>query len=161
MYIKKLNERNKRNRRNKKKIISNEERYARLVERCKKTLNEYLYNSMKRDKERNETQIQHYFLQYPFEQFGESAIKQKLKRFGIHKNKAMYDDCYDAGVMAYMYSIHRCGALGYDYFIPYLYKMIRIYILCALIIYNDSYNICRINNMKQIYINKEENMHRY
>lgn len=154
-YIKKLNERNK------KKVISNEERYARLVNQSKKTLNEYLYNSMKRDKERNEAQIQHYFIQYPFEQFGERAIKQKLKRFGIHKNKAMYDDCYDAGVMAYMYSIHRCGASGYDYFIPYLYKMIRIYILCALIIYNDSYNICRINNMKQICVNREENMQRY
>ncbi|MBR2883719.1 MAG: hypothetical protein IKB93_02905 [Clostridia bacterium] len=159
-YIKKINARKKKELKPK-KVITNEDRYARYVSQCKKTLNEYLYNSMKRDKERNGAQIQHYFIQYPFEQFGERAIKQKLKHFGICKNKAMYDDCYDAGVMAYMYSIHRCGASGYDYFIPYLYKMIRIYIMCALIIYNDSYNICRINNMKQICINKEENMQRY
>lgn len=183
-YVKKLNEKNKKNRRLKnpvslvpavmgntvslikklpkgKKTLTTEERYEKLVKACKKTLNEYLYNSLERDRKRNSEKIQEYFMQYPFDEYGERAIKRRLGWFGIHKNKAMYDDCYDAGVMAYMYSIHRCGSSGYNYFLPYFYKMIRIYILCALIIYNDSKNICKINGMKQIYIDKEENMQRY
>ena len=182
-YVKKLNERNKKNRKLKnpaslvpmvmgnstslikkmprQKVLTKEEHYEKLVKACKKTLNEYLYSSLERDRIKNLENIQKYFVQYPFDKFGERAIKRRLGWFGIHKNKAMYDDCYDAGVMAYMYSIHRCGACGYDYFLPYMYKMIRIYILCALIIYNDSKNICKINGMKQICIDKEENMQRY
>ena len=184
LYIRKLNERNKKNRRlknpvslvpavmgttaltikkpfRKRKILTEAERYEGLVRACKKTLNEYLYRSLERDKERNSSRIDDYFTKFPYELYGERAIKKRLGWFGIHKNKAMYDDCFDAGVMAYMYSIHRCGASGYDYFLPYLYKMIRIYILCALIIYNDSRNICKINGFNEINISKEENTQRY
>lgn len=178
-YIKKLNERKKKKRQGnnmsslvptvsrnsvtgrKRKTLTPEEKYEKLVRACRKTLNEYLYKSLERDRAVNAEKIQEYFARYPFDSYAEGAIKRRLGRLGIYKNKAMYDDCYDAGVMAYMYSIHRCGASGYDYFLPYMYKMIRIYILCALIIYNDSKNICKINGMKQICIDKEENMKKY
>ena len=62
---------------------------------------------------------------------------------------------YDAGMLAYLYTIHRCALLECDYVMPYLRKMIRINIRCARIVYRDSHNLCAINHLSEVRIDAE------
>ncbi len=125
------------------------------IRHCFRTLNQYVFAAMGRDRAACGERVDDYMKRYPFEQYAERVIRVKIARFGVCRHNGEYDDCYDAGMLAYLYTMHRCAALNCDYVIPYLLKMIRIYILCALVIYHDSHNFCRINNLKQLRIDKD------
>ena len=43
----------------------------------------------------------------------------------------------------------------------YIKKMIRIYIICALVIYDESYNICKENGFKEVRLDVETSQYRY
>ena len=49
----------------------------------------------------------------------------------IFPAQAHYADCYDAGMLAYLYSVHRCAYMGYAHIEAYTAKMIRIYLICG------------------------------
>ena len=87
---------------------------------------------------------------YPFEEYGEIFIIRALRRYGIYPAHGMYADCYDAGMLAYLYSIHRCAFMGYTYTEPYIKKMVRIYIICAIAVYKETKNLCRVNGFTEI-----------
>lgn len=125
------------------------------VRRYRKTLSQYSYRSMEAIQARYPQRVEQYFQNYPFEQYGHGFICKALCRFRICRGRAEYDDCYEAGMVAYLYSIHRCAALNCDYTIPYIQKMIRIYILCALVIADDLRNICRSNSLRPIHIDDD------
>lgn len=126
----------------------------RKMRRCERTLNRYAYDAMARAKSLCEKKVDAYFERYPFER-AERAVKRYLFRFGIRRDSGMYDDCYDAGMLAYLYSIHRCAVIDCVNVDGYLCKMIRIYILCALVLYRDSENLCRENGLHLVRIDDE------
>lgn len=125
------------------------------VSRYRKTLSEYSYRSMESIQARYPRRVEQYFQNFPFDRYGHDFICNVLYRFRIYRDRAEYDDCYEAGMVAYLYSVHRCAALNCDYTIPYIRKMIRIYVLCALVIADDGRNICRSNSLRQIHIDAD------
>jgi len=132
----------------------------RMISHCFMTLNKYVYAAMERDRAVCGDMVDIYMEKYPFDEFAERAIRIRIAHHGIHKGRSEYADCYDAGMLAYMYTMHRCAAMNYDHVIPYLLKMIRVYVLCALVIYNDSRNLCKLNNFREINIDND-NAQRY
>ncbi len=129
---------------------------------CRKTLTEYAYKSMARVQERASGRIQQYLEAYPFETCGHKLILSVLYRhFSVYPGRAEYDDCYEAGMLAYLYSIHRCADLECDYTVPYIRKLVRIYISCALVVYNEAREICTQNNLRMIQLDADPSGRRY
>lgn len=129
--------------------------YEALVRDCRRQLSLYVFTSMERDRAACGDRVNAYFEKFPFETVAECAIRRRLAQFGIRPHHAEYDDCYDAGMLAYLYTMHRCAALDCDYAIPYLMKMIRVYIRCARIVYRDSHNLCAISGLHEVRIDAE------
>lgn len=94
--------------------------------------------------------VNEYYNQYPFEEYGEPSIQRQLRCYRIFSDQARYQDCYDAGMLAYLFSIHRCAYLGVENVRAYINKMIRIYVICALVIYDDARNLCKVNGFKEV-----------
>jgi hypothetical protein len=123
---------------------------------CYKTLNLYCFKSMERIQHSYSDRVDKYINDYPFEKYAERQIKRELGKHQIYSSHGMYSDCYDAGMLAYLYSIHRCAAMRYDYAASYIIKMIRIYIICAIVIYYESRNLCKLNGFREIPLNAVE-----
>jgi hypothetical protein len=123
---------------------------------CYKTLNEGCFKSMERVRQLCPERILEYFERYPFEMYAEKQIKRQLYRNGINPSRDQYAECYDAGMLAYLYSIHRCAALNCDYVIPYVLKMIRIYVICALVVSNETRNLCRKNGFTEFRLDRDD-----
>ena len=87
---------------------------------------------------------------HPFQAFAEQHLYRQLRRFRITPAQAWYDDCYDAGMMAYLYSIHRCAYMGYENVEGYIVKMIRIYLICAIASARDTQVLCRENGFREV-----------
>ena len=128
---------------------------------CHKKLNRYCFDSMEKIKSLCPDRIDEYTKQYPFEEYADRYIKRTLYLCRIFPNQSRYADCYDAGMVAYLYSIHRCAAMLYTHVAAYIKKMIRIYIICTINIHNDGKNLCEANNFKEIPINAEAYIGKY
>lgn len=61
-----------------------------------------------------------------------------------------YADCYDAGMLAYLYSVHRCAYMGYAHIEAYTAKMIRIYLICAKVAFYETNQLCRENQLYEV-----------
>ena len=120
------------------------------IERYKKTISVYAYRSIESIKKQFPEAVDRYLKLYPFEQYGNKAITSTLSRNRIFPSHGEYADCFEAGMIAYLYSVHRCASMNCDYTVPYIRKMVRIYIVCAIVIYNDTKNLCRINGFREI-----------
>lgn len=118
-----------------------------LIRQCRRTLGTATFTAMERVR-RSGGDVDAYFARFPFEEYAEQTIKKRLAFYGIRPGNSAYDEGYDAGMLAYLYSMHRCAALACDYAVPYLRKMIRIYINCALLLSRDAENLCRINGFR-------------
>lgn len=92
---------------------------------------------------------------YPFEKYAEQPIAKELSKKGIYPAQGRYADCYDAGMFAYLYSIHRCAYMRYSHVEAYIKKMIRIYIVCALVVYDETRNLCRENGLREIRLDSD------
>lgn len=66
-----------------------------------------------------------------FEAFAAHNLRRQLWYYRTYPSQARYDDCYEAGMMAYLYSMHRCAYMGYANVKAYTAKMVRIFLLCA------------------------------
>lgn len=124
--------------------------WERKVASCRRTLDDYACRSMERVRTQYQERVTEWFARFPFEEYGHRYICIQLRRCRIFAGHAAYDDCYEAGMLAYMYSVHRCAALNCDYTLPYIRKMVRIYVLCALVVYRDAYNLCRANGFREV-----------
>lgn len=98
---------------------------------------------------------------FPFEKYGDGLIKIALYQYGIRVNSYEYSECFDAGMMAYFYSISRCAVINCIHVRAYLNKVIRIYIKCALVICSEAHNICKENNFKLIEIDNIDNINKF
>ena len=88
-------------------------------------------------------------------------IKRELFLRKILPSHGHYDDCYSAGMTAWLYSVHRCAAMRYNHTVAYIRKMIKIYITCALVIYHDAKNLCRVNGFREIRLNADTSANKY
>jgi len=121
---------------------------------CKNLINDGTHKRLILLYENHGNEINKYLLKYPFDEFGDKTIKKHLYRMQIYKSNSIYDDCYDAGMTAYLYSVYQCASTAKDYVVPYINKVVRIYILCAIVVANEVKNICKENNFKTIYLDK-------
>lgn len=96
--------------------------------------------------------IQKLYLKYPYETYGEQCFRRLCWRFRIKKHYYWYDECYSVSMKAYMYTICHCSMKedSEKLIIAYLYKMMKVYIICVLNSFYESKNICILNNLKAI-----------
>lgn len=159
-YVKKLNQKARENRQE--TLLPSRPRqslprdpWEQKVSNCRKTLEEYAYRSIERVRMQFPEQVAEWLALFPFEEYGHRRICAQLYRCRIFAGHAAYDDCYEAGMLAYLYSMHRCAALNCDYTVPYIRKMVRIYVLCALIVYRDAHNLCRANGFREVQLDAD------
>jgi len=128
---------------------------------CNKTINVYCINKIKKVKGLYGDKVKEYTRRYPFEVCADPYIRKKLATYRIYSSHSQYDDCYDAGMMAYLYSIHRCAEMSYSHTIPYIKKVIGIYIVCAMVVHSDMKNLCQENGFREIRLDAEASFDKY
>lgn len=120
------------------------------VELCKKRIGEECFRTMERLQRICPERIAACLEAFPFDAFAQRQLKRQLRWFSIYPSQARYGDCYDAGMLAYLYSIHRCAYMEYANVEGYIRKMIRIYLICAMVSVRDAENLCRENNFREV-----------
>lgn len=129
-------------------------RQRHLVSISRKTIGEYCYRAIEKIQKKCPKKVDKLLQRYPFEGFASQRLRRQLRYFHIYPSQARYDDCYDAGMMAYLYTIHRCAYMGYSYVEAYMTKLIRIYLICAAIVFPDAQNLCRENNLRELNLDR-------
>ena len=115
---------------------------------CKRRIGEECFRAMEKVKAWCPERIERYLEQWPFDGYAHQRIKTQLRWWRIYPQHHLYDDCYDAGMLAYLYSIHRCAMMEYKYVNQYIAKMVRIFITCALNVGREAENLCRENDLR-------------
>jgi hypothetical protein len=128
---------------------------------CNNTINVYCIAKIEKVRSLYMDRVGEYINRYSFEEYADSYIRKQLSIYKINKSHSHYDDCYDAGMMAYLYSVHRCAEMSYSHVEPYIKKLIRIYIICAIVIHNDSKNLCKENNFSEVRLDSEASSDKY
>ena len=94
------------------------------------------------------------YLHYPFETVCEPYMKWLCVRYRIRQHAYLYQECFDAVMLAYMYSICRCSLLpdrdNAEHVKEYIKKLMKIYVIAAITISNDSQNLCIENGFRQV-----------
>ena len=114
-----------------------------------KTINEYSYRSMERVRKICPEKVEALLLRFPFDDSRDKHLWQALRRCRIYPGQGCYDDCYSAGIQAYLYSIHRCALVGYTNVIGYIAKMQRIYLICAIVVYRNAAYLCKEHGLRE------------
>ncbi len=117
-------------------------------ELCRRRIGEECYRAMEKVMAVCPERIERYLEQWPFEAYAARRIKSQLWWWHIYPQHKLYDDCYDAGMLAYLYSIYRCAMMEYQNVNQYIAKMVRIFIVCALNAGREAENLCRENNLR-------------
>lgn len=94
--------------------------------------------------------VEAFYQKYPYEIYGDLVIRRWLRSFRIREHQIEYQECYDAAMQAYLYSIHRCALCGYEYVGAYIRKVIRIAIICGINIARQNRYFCKANGFLQI-----------
>lgn len=117
-------------------------------ELCRRRIGEECFRAMEKVKRVCPERIERYFEQWPFDAYADGRIKRQLWWWRIYPQHHLYDDCYDAGMLAYLYSIHRCAMMEYQHVDQYIAKMVRIFVICALNAGRETENLCRENDFR-------------
>ena len=117
---------------------------------CRKVIGEYCYRAIERGCRNHAERADLLLLKYPFEDVAEHCIKRTLRIMHIFPAQAHCADCYDAGMLAYLYSVHRCAYMGYAHIEAYTAKMIRIYLICAKVAFYEANQLCRENQLYEV-----------
>lgn len=125
-------------------------------ELCRRKLEQDCYRSIQAIRERIPERVEQYLQQYPFEEYGRQQIVRELLRRSIPPSSELYMECYDAGMLAYLYSVHRCAAMGYTHTPLYIMRMIRCLVTCALVVTGEIRALCRENGLTEYRIDREE-----
>ena len=118
------------------------------VELCKKTLDQYMPQSIKEINARIPEKINIYYKDFPYEIYAEPVIKKRMHYWKIRENCLEYQECYSAAMQGYLYSIHRCALCNYTYAEFYIRKMINIAIICALVATSEEKKMIRLDDEK-------------
>ena len=106
------------------------------VKICKKQIDVYMPNTIKKIGELVSDEILVLYDQYPFEMY-ETYLRAKLKACGLRQNNLAFDECYEAAMVGYMYSIHRCAYMHYSHVEYYIKFMIQQCITIGLMLANQ------------------------
>lgn len=119
-----------------------------------KVIGEYNDRAIEKVRRKCAEQVDALYEKFPFEGYVEKRLRQLLRKYGIAPTCGCYDDCYSAGMMAYLYSVHRCAYMGYKNEEGYVAKMLRIYLICAIVAYKDAQNLCHENGFCEVRIDQ-------
>ena len=110
---------------------------------------------MRRAKTCNNEMVELLYRLYPYEKYGEDCFKRIIRKYHIHRNNYLYDECYSASFQAYMYTISLLSYRSHteEWVRKYLYTVTRIYVICVLNTSNEAREICKQNNLKMIDVN--------
>ena len=128
---------------------------------CRNSLNTYCVESIRSIGDICKERVNEYTERYPFETYADPYIERTLRERRISPNNPRYDECYSAGMFAYLYSIHRCALMQYSHVESYIKKMIKVYFVCAIVVYNETNNICKANGLRHIQLDAEYAFNRY
>lgn len=105
--------------------------------------------------------IAKYYEKFPFDHYAEPHIKRNLRVNKIREHKLAYQECYEAGILAYMYSISRCVYSKIENVEGYIRKMIRISFVWGITIFDEGRNICSQNGFSRVHVDSPENSRKY
>ena len=123
-------------------------------------MDEYIPRTLRQAQAQKAEAVLQLYREYPYEDY-EGIIRRKLGYWKIRESDLAYQECYDAAMVEYMYSIARCALADLKHVRYYILKMIRIGIVVGLVLHDDAKNLCRENNLKPAYIDGEKNRNRY
>ncbi len=120
----------------------------------KKLLDVYAFTAIRKVREQESSCVEKLFLKYPYEEYCEKYFKRLCAINRIYQGKYAYQECYDACQLAYMYSIHRCSVSCNNtidgYVGAYIKKIMKIYFIAAIVICDETGNICKENGFSHI-----------
>lgn len=98
--------------------------------------------------------IDRMYQRYPFDECCMPYLKWLCRRYGVRQNAYLYQECFDAVMLSYLYSICRCSLLedreDERHVTAYIKKLMKIYLIVAMTISDDGRNLCRENGFRQI-----------
>ena len=131
---------------------------------CKKRVNQYLENSIRnvesfwKNKYSKKIEEIEKKVPYNYEKWDKfSSII--LYEYSIQENNECYDDCKSIVYEAYRYSIYRMTLRKHKtvkHINFYIRKMVKLFIVCTLIIFNEKRQICKTHGLKLVDENGEE-----
>lgn len=150
--------------RNREKVLAAQRRYwyenrERLLEQRREhyrnnryrlnrlTLDRYIMGTIERLSALCPEMASEYMERWPYEDYAAEQIKRQLWRMRLSPSHVLYDDCVEAGMLAYLYSIHRCAYMLYEHTERYILKMIRVLMYCALAAGSETEAICSEHNL--------------
>lgn len=114
-----------------------------------RVLNDYSFRSIESIQQQIPERVVQYIERWSFEKHAHKRILWVLSRMGISPAHHLYQECYDAGMIAYLYTIHRCAYMNYTHVEAYLLKMIPIMVRSALIVGGEVDQICMFNGYRE------------
>lgn len=125
----------------------------------KKLLNVYSFNAIERIKKQGGSLVNEMFGKYSLEEYFYPYFKRLCYKYNVRRNAYLYQECYDAGMLAYVYSIYRCSIMkdrdNLQHVKAYIWKIVKIYFIAAMVISDDSRNLCKENGFKQVNCNED------
>lgn len=117
-------------------------------------LDVYTYRAIEKIRIKDTSCVDRLFLMYPYEKYCEKYFWGLCRKYKLYKYNYAYQECYDACQLAYIYSLHRCSVSSksiYDNYVEaYIKKLMKIYFIAAVTVYDDTKNICKENNFFRI-----------
>lgn len=98
---------------------------------------------------------------YPFDKIAMPVVQKKMNDWKIKSNDMAYQECFDAAMLCYMYSIARCALCNYENVRGYISKMMSIGIILALGCLDETTLICVENGFQRVWLDKPEHSSRY
>ncbi len=94
------------------------------------------------------------YTKYSYEEYYEPCLRYYCRRYGIKQHSYLYQECYEAGMLGYWYSMARCCIIvdlnDMKRVKAYLWKVTKGCVIAAMVVAYDSRNLCRVNGFKEI-----------
>lgn len=91
---------------------------------------------------------------YNYETYFQNNFRRVCYYYRVRKNSYQYQECYDACLTAYLYSLYHCAISTKrdkdGYIMAYIRKLMRIYAIAAITVCNEADNICKINGFRRV-----------
>lgn len=98
--------------------------------------------------------IDELYKEYSYEEYFQVNFLRVCRYYRVRKNSYQYQECYDAAMTAYLYSLYHCAVSAKKeeagYVVAYIRKLMKIYVIAALTISDEANNICRIHKFRRI-----------
>ena len=132
-----------------------------IIRICRHIMDEYIPKMIGTANLKSPELIIKYYERFPFELYAEPYIKRYLRSNKIWENSLAYQECFEAGILAYMYSISRCVCSRIDNVEGYIKKMIPISFVWGITVYDETRDICRHNGFLRVQLDSTVNARKY